>query len=603
MKKGLLILLLLIFTALPALAAPTNTTGPWGVDAAGFKNLSTALASPATAGKTMVITAVMNVGNLTIPADCTVEMKRGGRIRYSGALIINGPFNAGLYECLEQVGSGTVTFTEGSVAAVHPEWWCNNTIPGTTDMTAAVQKAIAAYPNVILPEKWLATSVINITRNNFDIGGNKGRSHVIFNPSGGATAENILFRLYNPLDYPAASHGVRNSRIHHIDFSGVLTNVKRKIAIKVEDGSGLTLDNLYTNINGSWIGQASVGLWLAGREIMSVHTVFFQCERPIVLAVNSHFTPQAAGYDIDMFHLYDMTLIAQANLNYPLEPSAYPCIEVDATATAISLTIDGYQTWNGGIYGLKYIQAAGGHTSRNWKLNNIRWEQGATNGYAIYLVGYSSTPMQNVSIDNLWLVKGGNDIQGIYLDNIDLVTISNSRLAVGTGKSPLDATATVSKLVLLNVSDKSTSRINLSNITERFSTRYGTGGSADAGYSYALFEHLALGTQYKDSEYMVFNNVKTYYETATVANNANTILPTVLTGKSAVITVSSAESMAVWYVTSTTSTKMYGTANTANTVIVDKMSVTINAVTGGGQPIVTNLLTNPQMFVISMVYN
>lgn len=123
MKKGLLAILLLIITALPALAAPGNTSGPWGIAIATFSSLSSAKQSPVTANKTMVITTVMDCGDLTIPADRPIDVKPGGRIRYSGHLTINGPFNAGLYQALEPIGAGYITLSRGSVSEVYPQWW------------------------------------------------------------------------------------------------------------------------------------------------------------------------------------------------------------------------------------------------------------------------------------------------------------------------------------------------------------------------------------------------------------------------------------------------------------------------------------------------
>ncbi|MFZ2947908.1 MAG: tail fiber domain-containing protein [Desulfuromonadaceae bacterium] len=171
MKKGLFTLLLVIITALPALAAPTNTSGPWGIlvsKGSGFTNLSTAKRSPATASKTMVIADVMDCNNLTIPADRAIDVKKGGRIRYSGDLVINGPFNAGMYQALEKVGSGTLTFGPGSVSSIPPAWF-------TGSDTVAVQSAVTTSKNsgwipLKLDRMYTLTASINIDRQ-VDTGG------------------------------------------------------------------------------------------------------------------------------------------------------------------------------------------------------------------------------------------------------------------------------------------------------------------------------------------------------------------------------------------------------------------------------------------------
>jgi hypothetical protein len=139
MKTGFIALLFIIITTLPTLAASGNTSGPWGIDISkksGFTSLSTAKNSPGTANKTMIISTVMDCNNLTIPANRAVDVKMGGKIRYSGNLVINGPFNAGLYQALEKVGSGTVT----GLKVTRPEWF-GAVGDGMTNNTAAIQAA------------------------------------------------------------------------------------------------------------------------------------------------------------------------------------------------------------------------------------------------------------------------------------------------------------------------------------------------------------------------------------------------------------------------------------------------------------------------------
>ncbi|MDA8428472.1 MAG: hypothetical protein M0T70_04380 [Geobacteraceae bacterium] len=80
MKRMIFIVLLLITTTLPAWALPSNTSGPWGIDAAGFRNLSTALASPATTGKTVVVSKPMAINNKTLSSDRHIRFTRGGQI-------------------------------------------------------------------------------------------------------------------------------------------------------------------------------------------------------------------------------------------------------------------------------------------------------------------------------------------------------------------------------------------------------------------------------------------------------------------------------------------------------------------------------------------
>lgn len=150
MKKGFLAFLFMLLTVLPAMAAPYNTSGPWGIDAAGFKNLSTALASPATAGKTVVVSRPMTINNKTTDRD--IKVIKGGTITVSSGqtFATTGAIDAGPYLVFN--GAGDVIFKRGSNIPL--EWFgavgdgvpgdyyvSLNSIPTGTDSSAAFRKA------------------------------------------------------------------------------------------------------------------------------------------------------------------------------------------------------------------------------------------------------------------------------------------------------------------------------------------------------------------------------------------------------------------------------------------------------------------------------
>lgn len=85
--------------------------------------------------------------NLTVNSNIFLIGLKQGLIPIDGGkiLTINGPFYAGLYQVFS--GAGTVYFGTGAVKEVHPEWWGNNTTPGTTDMTAEIQAAEKSLGN------------------------------------------------------------------------------------------------------------------------------------------------------------------------------------------------------------------------------------------------------------------------------------------------------------------------------------------------------------------------------------------------------------------------------------------------------------------------
>lgn len=176
MKKGLFTLLLLIMTVLPALAAPGNTSGPWGVDAGAFKNLSSALASPNTINKTVVISKPMPINNKTLPADRHIKFVRGGRIEPSAGKVFD--FNGqnpekGQYRIYG--GAGTII----GLNEAAPEAFVENTTPGVTDMTAAIQSAATAGKelNMFGSTRYKISGTVNITTSGQLIRGpNKGRN-------------------------------------------------------------------------------------------------------------------------------------------------------------------------------------------------------------------------------------------------------------------------------------------------------------------------------------------------------------------------------------------------------------------------------------------
>ena len=81
-------------------------------------------------------------GAVTIPANIKLKPVPGNVVTTGGnALTIKGPIEAGRWQIFS--GSGVVSHSgRTGQDKVYPEWWGENTIPGTTDMTAEIQAAI-----------------------------------------------------------------------------------------------------------------------------------------------------------------------------------------------------------------------------------------------------------------------------------------------------------------------------------------------------------------------------------------------------------------------------------------------------------------------------
>ena len=104
-----------------------------------YGGLNAAFASSDTLGKIIVVTDAQAMTANIDTAGRGLVVEYGGMITTTGfTLANNAPFEAGDYQVFS--GSGTVTGLKES----RPEWFSPNTTPGTTDMTAAIQKAINA---------------------------------------------------------------------------------------------------------------------------------------------------------------------------------------------------------------------------------------------------------------------------------------------------------------------------------------------------------------------------------------------------------------------------------------------------------------------------
>jgi len=84
----------------------------------------------------------------TIPSNITLEIENGAILSIDNEVIltINSPFSAGLYQVFS--GDGSVSFGVKAVEKVWVDWWKENTIPGTTDMSTAVLKATDSVENI-----------------------------------------------------------------------------------------------------------------------------------------------------------------------------------------------------------------------------------------------------------------------------------------------------------------------------------------------------------------------------------------------------------------------------------------------------------------------
>lgn len=112
------------------------------------------------AGKTIVVTSPQVLtGNLTLSTTRVWRFVKGATVNTAGfTLNVNGaPFEAGDHQVF--TGTGTVT----GLSITKPQWFGNNAVPGTTDMTAAVQAAAGAGYHLRLTQLYKTTAPLDPT--------------------------------------------------------------------------------------------------------------------------------------------------------------------------------------------------------------------------------------------------------------------------------------------------------------------------------------------------------------------------------------------------------------------------------------------------------
>jgi hypothetical protein len=133
----------------------TDATITSALTALGTSDKATLLLTPGTWTISDDITITSNI-TLKVPAGALISVASGK------TLTINGPLEAGLYQIFD--GEGTVTLS-GNVKEVYPEWFGTNTTPGTTDMTSAINAALASITTGVvrlLPTIYAVSETLNV---------------------------------------------------------------------------------------------------------------------------------------------------------------------------------------------------------------------------------------------------------------------------------------------------------------------------------------------------------------------------------------------------------------------------------------------------------
>jgi len=132
------------------------SNGPW-IDARAYSSLAAADAAAVAAGKKLLVSSTWNIqDNMSLGS--VISVSKGGRFNIGSGktLTVNGTIEAGLYQIV--TGSGALS----GLKTTYPEWFGTNAVPGTTDMTAAIQKAADALSpsgSLVLSDTYALTNL------------------------------------------------------------------------------------------------------------------------------------------------------------------------------------------------------------------------------------------------------------------------------------------------------------------------------------------------------------------------------------------------------------------------------------------------------------
>ena len=130
-------------TGLSITATTLNVTWPIAFTSDYSNDFDAAIVAIGATATTLYVDAASTMStNVTVPVTCAIIMIEEGSINQDTyTLTINGVFKCSDFQ---QAFTGTGVVTLARVNYMNPWWWGENTIPGTTDMTAEIQAASIA---------------------------------------------------------------------------------------------------------------------------------------------------------------------------------------------------------------------------------------------------------------------------------------------------------------------------------------------------------------------------------------------------------------------------------------------------------------------------
>lgn len=396
-------------------------------------------------GEIDVVGTVRIASNMTFPSNVRINFMGGGTLAPDTGITvtIGGAFSTHLDKKFG--GLGTIAFGDGHIPAITPQWW-GVAANGVTDDTVGLKACWAAACatgvsigggcSIYCPNgDYVLTDTLPVTQHRIHIyGDGKWATQFVFNPASakpaftfqntvtgtgtvssaagaatfsttqagrvvngdiliiganyysvsafnGTTGATLTALTGGSTTFGASawvtSRVIYQCSVRQLTFTSSFT-VQQKIAIDLYDASEFHVQEITVGPSGGWSGNSgngatpSIGVRVKGRELFSMTNCDIFADRPVHLTRN----PSSPTLSADHFHFTNMYLGATV--------STESCYLIDGDVGLANLTLDGYQGWLAGQYGVRALSGSPPSQALEVNIYNGRYEQPANNtGFAI----------------------------------------------------------------------------------------------------------------------------------------------------------------------------------------------------------------------------
>lgn len=162
-----------------------------GILAGSYTDLSTAMSQANTDTQMVVVHSRLNIAATardTLKSNAAIFVRNGGRINVTRLFVIEGKFDAGLYQVFEG-NLDSIRFGSGSIKAVHPEWFGDNGLnPAVKSVSGPTAPLFLGYKTYEVSEP---INLSSIDYQGFMIRGTATRDCII-KPSGSFSGSEVI---------------------------------------------------------------------------------------------------------------------------------------------------------------------------------------------------------------------------------------------------------------------------------------------------------------------------------------------------------------------------------------------------------------------------